>query len=104
MRLVDTGRLPMKEQISLMRKTDYFIGIHGAGLTLIMFAKENAILHEIWHTKQNHLLLYMCAWSSHKFYSDNVKNKIDNKDNEYVTFDTEDFAAVVSKRLKESNF
>ena len=103
-RLVDTGRLPMQKQISIMRKTDYFIGIHGAGLTLIMFAKEHVVLHEIWHTRQNHLLLYMCAWSSHKFFSDNVKNVIDNRDNEYVTFDANDFARVVSERLKEINF
>ena len=79
----------MATQISLIRKTDYFIGIHGAGLTLIMFDKENAIM------KFSIL---------DKTYSDKVKSRFESTDNEYFTFDPEDFVSVVSKRLKESNF
>ena len=31
-RLVDTASLSIEEQISLMQKTNYFLGIHGAGM------------------------------------------------------------------------
>ena len=36
-RLINTGELSIQEQISLMRRTDYLIGIHGAGLALSFF-------------------------------------------------------------------
>ena len=36
-RLVDTSRLPMRDQISIMKKTDYFVGIHGAGFFYLFF-------------------------------------------------------------------
>ena len=46
-RLINTAALPRKDQISLMRSTDYLLGIHGAGLSLSIFLPKNAILHEI---------------------------------------------------------
>ena len=46
-RLVDTASLSIIDQISIMRKTDYLIGIHGAGLSLSIFMPTHSILHEI---------------------------------------------------------
>ena len=46
-RLIDTASLSINEQISLMRKTDYLVGIHGAGLCLSIFMPNESIVHEI---------------------------------------------------------
>jgi hypothetical protein len=43
-RLVDTASLSVSEQISIMRKTDYLIGIHGAGLSLSIFMPYESII------------------------------------------------------------
>lgn len=103
-RLVDTGRITITEQIGLMQKTDYFIGVHGAGLMLILFAKKNTILHEIRKSEENKLLLYMGAFSNHKLYSDYVKNKIINEDNEFVYFNVDKFVKIIKKRMEENGF
>ena len=75
-RLIDTASLPIIQQISIMKSTDYFIGIHGAGLALSIFMPNNSILHEINPYKKNQLLLLMSKLSSHKSYSEIIKNKI----------------------------
>ena len=36
-RLVDTAPLSIEDKISIMKKTDYLIGVHGAGLSLSIF-------------------------------------------------------------------
>jgi hypothetical protein len=46
-RLIDTASLSISEQISIMRKTDYLVGIHGAGLCLSIFMPNESILHEL---------------------------------------------------------
>ena len=46
-RLIDTATLSYKDQISVIRETNYLIGIHGAGLSLSIFLPKNAILHPI---------------------------------------------------------
>jgi hypothetical protein len=56
-RLVDTAGLSITEQISIMRKTDYLVGIHGAGLFLSVFMPNKSILHEITSKKRYQLLL-----------------------------------------------
>ena len=103
-RLVDTGRMTINEQISLIQKTDYFIGIHGAGLSLILFAKKNTILHEIRRSSENRLLLYMSAFSNHKYYSDYVENVKKHEDNEFIYFNVNRFVETVKKRLEENGF
>ena len=69
-RLVDTASLSFSEQISIMRKTDYLIGIHGAGLSLSIFMPYESILHEVLPFKCNSLLTLMSALSGHVTYSD----------------------------------
>ena len=59
LRLVDTARLPIYEQIAILRKTDYYVGIHGAGLTLSIFAPKNCIYHEVLPSSNMNGLLIM---------------------------------------------
>ena len=105
LRLVVTASLTIIEQISIMKKTDYFIGVHGAGLSLSIFMPKQSIFQEILPYKRNKLLLLMSKLSGHKTFSDIVKNeiKIINK-NEYIYFDENDFTKIVKKHMKESNF
>ena len=56
----------MNKQISIMKKTDYLIGIHGAGLSLSIFMPNNSILHEILPAKNMKVLALMSILSGHK--------------------------------------
>ena len=104
-RLIDTASLPMTEQISIIRTTDYLIGVHGAGLTLSIFMPENSIYHEIRHCKRNDLLLNIAKLSGHKSFADIIKNEIKYIDsNEYIFFEKEEFIKCVLKRMKQINF
>ncbi|CAF3425584.1 unnamed protein product [Rotaria sp. Silwood1] len=50
-------QLPMQQQLSIIIQTDIFIGMHGAGLTHVLFMKTNRFLIEITTTvwqKQTH--------------------------------------------------
>ncbi|CAF3435822.1 unnamed protein product [Rotaria socialis] len=40
-------RLPMKRQLSIITQTDLFLGMHGAGLTHVLFMKSNRTLIEL---------------------------------------------------------
>ena len=104
-RLVDTASLSIIQQISIMRKTDYLIGVHGAGLSLSIFMPPQSVLYEILPKKNIKVLVLMSALSGHKIYSDIVKStrKIIN-DNEVYYFDLNDFEEKVIKHLKEKGF
>ena len=102
-RLVDTSSLSIAEQISIMRKTDYLIGVHGAGLSLSIFMPPNTILNEILPKKNIKVLVLMSALSGHKIYSDILKSKlkiIDN--NEVFFFDLFKFGESVLMHIKEN--
>ena len=104
-RLVDTASLPMNEQISIMRNTDYLIGIHGAGLSLSIFMPNKSILHEILPNINLKVLTMMSALSGHKTYSDLIISEIKNiYKNEYVFFNVDEFGEKILQRLKENNF
>lgn len=104
-RLVNTASLPMKEQISLIRKTDYLVGIHGAGLSLSIYMKKSAILHEILPNENLKVLVLMSALSGHKTYSDIIEAKVKvDEELEKVYFDTTDFVNNVKKHMKENDF
>ena len=104
-RLINTASLSIKEQISLAKSTDYFIGIHGAGLALSIFMPKTSILHEIKNHAKNPLLTTMSSMSGHKTYSDILKsetNKING--NTYIFFDEETFSKSVLDHMKKNNF
>ena len=104
-RLVDTSRLSMREQISIMKKTDYFVGIHGAGFFLSIFLPTNSIVHELLPWSNMKGLVLMSRLSGHKTYSDLLKayKNIINE-NEYIFFDCDDFTQKIFQRMKENNF
>ena len=104
-RLINNAKLTMEEQISLVRNTDYLIGIHGAGLSLSMFLSHNSILHEVQHNKMRSVLGLISSLSGHRTYDDLVKNSVNHVGgNEIVSFDEEDFSNIILKRMKENNF
>ena len=55
-RLVDASSLSISDQISIIKSSDYFVGIHGAGFSLSIYAKYDCIIHEIWNKIYNHLV------------------------------------------------
>ena len=102
-RLVDTAKLSISQQIAIMRKTDYLTGNHGAAFVLSVFTPINCIIHEF--LTLNHYEQQLQALSGHKFYSSNIKYKqriID--DNEYLFLDSEDFIKSILNLMKENNF
>ena len=104
-RLVNTAKLNIKEQIELTRNTDYFIGVHGAGLALAIFLPKKSIVNEILKSKKNNLLSTMAWMSGHVTYSDIIKAQGLNIDgNKYYNFDENDFTQKVIKHMKENNF
>ena len=103
LRLVDTARLPISEQIAIMRKTDYYVGIHGAGLFLSIFTPNHCIFHEVLPKENMNGLLLMASLSGHKTYSDIINADIKNIDgNELVFFDENEFAQSVIEHMKEN--
>ena len=95
----------MKEQIAIMRKTDYFLGIHGAGFSLSVFMPIKSIVHEIAPGLQVKEPLIMSALSGHKTYSDILypeTKRIEN--NEYMFFNFDDICNKVLNHMKDNNF
>jgi len=104
-RLINNAQLKMEDQIALMRNTDYFIGIHGAGLSLSMLLPNNSIFHEVQLYKFQSVLSLMSALSGHKTYCEIIRGSVNKVDgNQMVSFDENDFVNHVLKRMKENNF
>ena len=104
-RLVNNAKLKMEEQISLIKSTDYLIGMHGAGLSLSMFLPHNSFLHEVRHTKMIDVLCLMGALSGHRTFSEEIKNSVSSVNgNEIVTFDEDDFVNHILQHMKENKF
>ena len=101
-RLVDTANLAISDQISLMRKTDYLVGIHGAGLCLSAFMSYGSILQEILPWKTISVVTMMSALSGHITYSDIIRSKENKKTN--ISFKPEIFAKSVLNHMIENNF
>ena len=104
-RLVDTASLSIVEQISIMRKTDYLIGIHGAGLSLSIFMPTQSILYEILPKSNNKDPIVMSSLSGHKTYSDILKSESKSiNNNEFIFFDVSEFINNVLKYISINNF
>ena len=103
LRLIDTAALPISQQISILRETDYYVGIHGAGLTLSIFAPNHCILHEVLPESNMNGLLLMGALSGHKTYSDIINSNTKNiEGNENVFFEPDHFVNTVIEHMKEN--
>ena len=104
LRLIDTASLPIAQQIAIARKSDYFVGIHGAGLCLSIYAPNRCVLHEVLPSSNMNGLLLMASLSGHKTYSDIIESQTKQIDeNEYIFFNTDEFADKVIQAMKESN-
>lgn len=103
-RLVDTANLSIEKQISIMQKTNYFLGIHGAGLFLSIFLQKNSIVHEIKLKKVMNNLQIIGILSGHKVYSDIIKGKMVNINTQQTFFfDKDDLADKVLKHINENH-
>ena len=103
LRLIDTASLPIAQQIAILRKTDYYVGIHGAGLCLSIFAPNHCIFHEVLPRPNMNGLLLMASLSGHKTYSDIIDADIKyENNNEMVLFDEDEFVQSVIEHLKET--
>ena len=104
-RLIDFAQLPMKDQISVVRSTDYLIGIHGAGLSLSIFLPHKSIFNEFDHENIISVLGIMSALSGHLTYTDYIKSSKSYIDgNENIEFDENEFVERVMTHMKENNF
>ena len=103
-RLIDTGGMPISEQISIMKKTDYLVGIHGAGLCLSVFMPKESILHEILSVPNMRVLVLMSSLSGHITYSDLVRCKFNYDGNENIMFQPNIFARKVLAHMIENNY
>ena len=103
-RLVDTASLSFIKQISIMRKTNYLIGIHGAGLTLSIFMPSQSILYEILPKENIKDLILMSSLSGHKTYSDVLKSESKHiNSNELIYFDISEFINNTLRHIKENS-
>ena len=104
-RLVDTAHLPIKEQIALMKKTDFFIGEHGAGLFLSIFLPTKAVVQEILHKDNINVFQLLSSLSGHVTYSNIIKARVEMIDeNEVLFFDIKHFTKVVLTHMKKNNY
>lgn len=106
-RLVDTAYLPIETQISIIQKTDYFLGIHGAGLFLSIYLPFNAIVHEIKSKKKKvpNRPQIIGIVSGHKVYSDFINITIKTIDFQEKYFINEDnLIEKVLNHMNENNF
>ena len=95
----------MEDQISIMKSTDYLIGIHGAGLSLSIFLPHKSIFNEFDTENIVSVLGLMSALSGHLTYTDYIKSSIFKIDgNENVVFDENEFIEKVMSHMKDNNF
>ena len=104
-RLVDTASLSIEKQISIMQRTNYFLGVHGAGLFLSIFLPNNSIVHEIKIKNVMNNLQIIGILNGHKVYSDIIKGKVMNISTQQTFFfDKNDLADKVLKHMNENHF
>ena len=104
-RLIDTASLSLKEQISLMRKTDIYVGVHGAGLMLSAFMPTTSILVELSLRKKTHNLVLMSRLSGHKTYSDIMEAPTkDINGSQYIFFDPNITSRKILKHINETQY
>ena len=104
-RLIDNARLPMIDQIALMKNSDYFLGIHGAGLTLGIFTPAHCIFHEFLPRRNMNWLLLMGTLSGHKIFTDIIDTPVQKiEGSDYYFFNENAFVKRITQRMKESGF
>ena len=103
-RLADTSYLSLNDQIALMLKTDYLVGIHGAGFTLGPYLSDEAIIHEISIGHFNDMSLSICGLSGHRVFKDSINGNIIKKNGEYMYLNADEFVRAVLYTMRQVNF
>ena len=104
-RLVDTAQLNIKDNIALMKRTDFLIGEQGAGLFLSIFLPPKSIVQEIKHKDNMNVLQLMSSLSGHETYSNIIKAKVEIIDsNEVLFFDVKQFVKVILNHMRKNKF
>ena len=101
-------QIPFKDQLKITTNTDIFIGIHGAGLTHLLFLPKWAVLFELYHCEDPNCyqdlarlrgVKYMTWTDKNKIYPEHVKmdnEEIHAKFTNYA-FDVVEFDRIVEK-------
>lgn len=87
------------DQVSLMQQTSHLIGLHGAGLTNMLFMPQNGKVLELRNADDNHNNCFFALASDlgHEYYY--LLNKGDTQDTHFVnvTVSTEELAKVLQQ-------
>ena len=104
MRLVNTAEFSIEEQVGILAKTDYLVGIQGAGFTLSIFMPEGGVVHEIFHENHDNAVNLLEQMSGHQRYSDLISSSIEENENEMIYLDPNEFTESILGHMEENNF
>ncbi|KAJ8918247.1 hypothetical protein NQ315_014117 [Exocentrus adspersus] len=105
------ANVPFKKQLEISRNSDVFIGIHGAGLTHLLFLPEWAALFELYNCEDANCYLDLARLRGVKYVTWEDEDKLTSiKDESYsggahakfanYIFDVEEFKRLVTKAAK----
>jgi protein O-GlcNAc transferase len=103
--------IPFKEQLKITRNTDIFIGIHGAGLTHLLFLPKWATLFEIYNCEDPNCYKDLARLRGVNYITWEDQSKLDQEDEGHhpdiegaghpkftnYAFDVKEFARLVAK-------
>ncbi|XP_073986777.1 EGF-domain O-GlcNAc transferase isoform X1 [Rhodnius prolixus] len=111
-RVVYNKYLTFKEQLEITRNSDLFIGIHGAGLTHLLFLPDWAVIFELYNCEDESCYLDLARLRGIKYITWEKKSKIYQQDEGHhpdggahakftnYRFDTKEFLRLVAKAEK----
>ncbi|CAH1183795.1 unnamed protein product [Phaedon cochleariae] len=110
-RVVYDKNIPFKKQLEITRNSDVFIGIHGAGLTHLLFLPEWAVLFELYNCEDSNCYFDLARLKGVKYLTWEDDTKLERfeeggyeggahaKFANYV-FDKEEFLRIVEKAVQ----
>uniref|UniRef100_A0A0A9WVU5 EGF domain-specific O-linked N-acetylglucosamine transferase n=1 Tax=Lygus hesperus TaxID=30085 RepID=A0A0A9WVU5_LYGHE len=111
-RVVFNSRVPFKKQLEVVRNTDVFIGIHGAGLTHLLFLPDWAAIFELYNCQDESCYLDLARLRGVKYITWEKPDKVHPQDEGHhpeggahakftnYKFDVDEFLRLVSKAEK----
>lgn len=113
-RVVYDKDMSFKKQLEITRNSDVFIGIHGAGLTHLLFLPEWAVLFEVYNCEDNNCYFDLARLKGIKYITWENINKLTTIDDgsysggahaKFVNykFDPEEFVKLVNKATEHVN-
>eukprot|EP00698_Gefionella_okellyi_P018547 TRINITY_DN5569_c0_g1_i1.p1 TRINITY_DN5569_c0_g1~~TRINITY_DN5569_c0_g1_i1.p1 ORF type:complete len:536 (-),score=115.97 TRINITY_DN5569_c0_g1_i1:33-1640(-) len=77
---VDFARISFREQLEVIRKTNILIGMHGAGLSHLLFLPKEAIVVELFQGGQPKHYRNFAKWSDKQYMAYNTNGNVDIND------------------------